>query len=150
MARILIYLFLAGLVLDAKAQKPKDQTTSERAREMYRVIGVDDKEQWEKFVRENYSKELLERTIRSKVSTSTEDGQGKSEEKTAKSIEEKAMLFRRLHNDFGQSKIVSLKPKDQDLEMILQNAEGLTGTFTLKFAAESPYLIDQIGIEVNN
>jgi hypothetical protein len=55
-----------------------------------------------------------------------------------------------LHNDFGQSKIVSLKPKDQDLEMILQNAEGLTGTFTLKFAAESPYLIDQIGIEVNN
>jgi hypothetical protein len=150
MVRILIFLFLAGLVFEAQAQKPRDQTTTERAREMYRIIGVDDKEQWEKFVRENYSKELLERTIRSKVSSSTDGSQEKGEEKTAKSIEEKAMFFKRLHSDFGKSKIVSLEPKDQDVEMVLQNAEGLTGTFTLTFTTESPYLIDRIGIEVNN
>lgn len=150
MARILFLLFFAGLVFKVPAQKPRDQTTTERAREMYRVIGVDDNEQWEKFVRENYSKELLERTIRSKVSSSTEGGLDKGEEKTAKSVEEKAMLFKRLHSDFSKSKIVSLKPKDQDIEMILQNAEGLTGTFTLKFATESPFLIDLIGIEVTN
>ena len=46
------------------------------------------------------------------------------------------------------SKIVSLKPTGEKLEMILKNDMGMMGTFLLKFEKTNPYLIDGLGIEV--
>ncbi len=65
-------------------------------------------------------------------------------------LEAKAKMFARLHEDFGGSPIMSIKSKDENLEMVLNNGEGLIGTFKFRFEKTKPYLIDGIGIEAGN
>ena len=69
---------------------------------------------------------------------------------STENIEDKTGMFQRLHQDFGNSKILSLKPNDEDLEMILESNAGLKGTFNLKFDKKDPYLIDGIGLRSVN
>ncbi len=59
-------------------------------------------------------------------------------------------MFARLHEEFSGSKIVSIKPEGDKVEMVLNNGDGLTGTFKLRFEKTKPYLIDGIGIEDGN
>lgn len=123
-----------------------------RARELHRVINLNDKQTWIKFIQENYTQALIDRPMAAKVQTN--DGgsvtRAKEELKDADKIEAKAKMFARLHEDFSGSKIVSIKPEGDKLEMVLHNGDGLTGTFTLRFEKAKPYLIDGIGIEAGN
>lgn len=123
-----------------------------RARELHRVINLNDKQTWIKFIQENYTQALIDRPMTAKVQTN--DGgsvtRAKEELKDADKIEAKAKMFARLHEDFSGSKIVSIKPEGDKLEMVLNNGDGLTGTFTLRFEKTKPYLIDGIGIEAGN
>ncbi len=123
-----------------------------RAREMHRVIGLDDKQQWIKFIKENYTQALIDKQQTMKVQSNENGGvpTSKEEMKEADKLEAKAKMFARLHEDFGGSKIVSIKSKDENLEMVLNNGEGLIGTFKLRFEKTKPYLIDGIGIEAGN
>jgi hypothetical protein len=123
-------------------------TMEKRAREMQRVIRLDDKIAWEKFVRENYSQALIDKPMRAQVSSSVDGATPKTESKTANSIQEKAMMFQRLHSDFGDSKIISLTPKGDDIDMVLEGLDGLRGTFSLKFQPNEPHLIDNLGVNV--
>ena len=148
--RVLIACLAIAPVLSVFAQQVPAEVMERRAREMHRVIGLNDKVAWEKFVRENYSPALIEKPMRAKVTSSVNGATASSESKTATSIEEKAMLFERLHSDFGDSKILSLTNKEGSTEMVLQNADGLRGTFDLKFQPEKPYLIDGLGVNVVN
>jgi len=99
-------------------------------------------------MKDNYSQAFLERPVKSKVQTSDGD-QSKSSESSATSLDEKARLFQRLHNDFGDSKIVTLKPTGESVEMILENTAGLKANFNVQFEAKKPYLIDGLRIQVN-
>lgn len=123
-----------------------------RAREMHRVINLSDKQEWIKFIKENYTQALIDKQQTMKVQ-SNENGNvstSKEEMKEADKLEAKAKMFARLHEDFGGSKIISLKTREENLEMVLDNGDGLLGTFKLRYEKTNPYLIDGIGIEAGN
>ena len=124
-----------------------------RAREMHRVIGLSDKQQWKKFIKENYTQALIDKPMRAVVQTSDNGSTSTSSEsqpKVADNVEAKAGMFQRLHEDFGKSKILSIKSSDGKVEMVVKNEDGLGGTFILKFDKNKPYLIDGLGIEVED
>ena len=118
-----------------------------RAKEMHRVICLSDKEQWRKFITENYTQALIDKPMRQQVSKSDDSGTSAEKKDVGGNIEGKVNMYQRLHDDFGGSKIASIKPNGEKLEMVLSNSE-LTGTFNLKFIATKPYLIDGVGIQV--
>ena len=134
--------------LNAFAQESIEKTMEKRAREMHRVIGLTSKEDWKKFIKENYTQTLIDKPMRAQVDEG--NGKTKTEEKATDNLEAKARMFERLHDDFGGSKIVSIKSEGEILKMVLEGDQGLSGTFQLKFAKEKPYLIDGLGIEVGN
>ena len=132
------------------AQESMQKVMEQRARELVRVIGLNSKDEWKKFIEENYSKALIDRPTQAKVSTNDSDRPATSSEtKSAGNIEAKAAMFGRLHDDFGGSKITSIKSSGENLEMVMDNGE-LSGKFMLRFLKEKPYLIDGVGIEVGD
>ena len=141
--------FLA--IVDVFAQDNKLATMEKRARELHRVIGLDDKEQWKKFMKENYTKSLQERPVKSNVETT--DQESKSSATTTSTgglLEEKLKVFERLHGMFGKSKIISLKPNNEKIDMTLENSSGDKGNFSITFENKTPYLIDGVRAEVSH
>jgi hypothetical protein len=150
MKRLFIFIIAIGSSYCLPAQDGKSEKIMEqRAKEMHRVITLNDKEAWKKFVRENYAQSLIDKPMQAKIQ---QGEQSKSEPTNTgtpeENLEGKAKMFQRLHDDFGTSHIISLKPKDEDLDMILADT-GIKGTFHLKFAKTKPYLIEGLGIEVS-
>ncbi|GHN01774.1 hypothetical protein WSM22_32630 [Cytophagales bacterium WSM2-2] len=148
MKKLIVLIVLNALFFAANSQT-MDQITEKRAREMHRVLSLNDKEQWKKFIQENYSKTLIEKPMRSKKTTSDAEGSATETKEIKGTLEEKVNIFQRLHDDFAGSKIASVKPMGENLEMILNIGE-LTGTFKLKFNKEKPHLIEGLGIEVDS
>lgn len=141
----LIVFSLSGTVLFA--QESAQDVMEKRAREMYRVIQLNDREQWTKFIKENYSQALIDKPMRKKV-VNQDDGDTQSETKTtAGNLEDKVTMFQNLHRDFAGSQISSIKKVNQSLEMNLSGG-GAEGTFKLKFSDTKPYLIEGLGIEL--
>ena len=124
-----------------------EQTMEKRVREFHRVLMLSDKEQWKKFIQENYTKAFIEKRMRAKVAR--QDGESSSSENKDSNgtIEDKLKMFERLHDDFGGSKITSIKPSGENLQMELSSGD-LSGVFKFKFEKSKPYLIDGIGIDV--
>lgn len=124
-----------------------EQVMEKRAREFHRVLMLSDKEQWKKFIQENYTKAFIEKRMRAKVAR--QDGESSSSESKDSNgtIEDKLKMFERLHDDFGGSKITSIKPNGENLQMELSSGD-LSGVFKFKFEKNKPYLIDGIGIDV--
>jgi hypothetical protein len=133
----------------AVGQDNRQATIEKRATELHRVMGLNEKEQWKKFVKENYSKSLLERPVKSTIKTSEEGSTTSTSAATADMLEEKLKMFERLHRDFGSSKVVSLKTVNDKIEMILENTSGLKGNFNIDFEKHAPFLIDGIKVEIN-
>ena len=125
-----------------------EKVMENRAREMYRVIDQTDKEQWRKFIKENYTQALINKPMRATIK---EMGSGASAEvKNEDHLESKVNMFDRLHNDFGGSKITSIKQHENILNMTLDTGSGLMGNFELRFDKNKPYLIDGLGIRAEN
>jgi hypothetical protein len=147
----LLLTLIAMVIVSATIAQEAD-VMEKRAREMHRVLNINDKQVWIKFIKENYTQALIDKQQTMKVQ-SNENGNvssSKEEMKEVDKLEAKAKMFARLHEDFGGSKIVSIKSKEENLEMVLNNGDGLTGTFKLRFEKTKPYLIDGIGIEAGN
>jgi hypothetical protein len=149
MKRLILFAAIVALTLPVAAQETADATMEKRAREMHRVIGVDDKEQWKTFMRENYTQALIDKPM--KIVVDTSDGSsGSSGAQTIDKLDAKAAMYQRLHEDFGKSKLTSIKTTDGKVEMVVQNDDGVRATFILTFTKAKPYLIDGIGIEVQD
>lgn len=145
--------FLLPLLLIANVTVQAQEMTKvmeDRAREMVRVIGLNDKEAWKKFIRENYTKTLIEKPMQAKRQTSNDEGSSKTSSTEEGNIEGKAGMYQMLHNDFGGGKINSLKVNGETLTMTVSSGSGMAGTFTLKYSKEKPFLIDGLGVEVGN
>ena len=113
-------------------------------------MGLDDKEQWKKFMNDNYTKAFLERPVKTSIKTNDkESSTSASATSTAEKLEDKLKIFERLHDDFANSKIVSLKPVDEKVEMIIENESRMKGTFSISFENKKPYLIDGIRAEMD-
>jgi hypothetical protein len=138
-----------GLWSPATAQESMEKVMEKRSRELHRVMGLTDKTQWKKFVSENYTQTLINKPMRSEKSSSDSDNSIKSSSDLSGNLDAKAEMYGMLNQDFGTSKIISIKPKDASVEMIVRNDEGTTGTFTIKFEKKEPYLIDGLGVEVS-
>ncbi len=143
-ATLLISLLFAGST--AQAQDSMEKVMESRAREMFRVIGLDDKEAWKKFITENYTTALIEKPMQAKRDT----GGGSPTATTQKgTVEGKAQMYQMLHNDFAGGKISALTVIGEMVKMSVSTS-SMAGTFTLKFTKEKPWLIDSIGIQVGD
>jgi len=142
-------LLLLICVFAFVAQDKKKTIIENRARELHRVIGVKDKELWKKFMRDNYSKAMLEKPVKSNIETDEKESTTSATTESADQLEEKAKVFERLHGNFGSSKIVSIKNVKERIEMIVENESGRRGDFTLTFEDQSPFLINRIAVEIN-
>lgn len=150
--KTLLTLFILSLSFISLAQEPMATVMEKRAREMHRVINLSDKQEWIRFIKENYTQALIDKQQTMKVQSSDNGNTTASKEeiKEADKLEAKAKMFARLHQDFSGSKIISIKSKEENLEMVLNNGDGLIGTFKLRFDKNKPYLIDGLGIEAGN
>ena len=142
---------LAAFVVAAAAygQDSMEKTMEARAREMFRVITLNDPEAWKKFVRENYSKTLIEKPMQARKDTNGGGASGSSSSTTPGTVESKAKMYEMLHQDFKAGSITSLKVAGNEAKMVV-TAFDLKGTFTLKYSKEKPWLIDGIGVEAGN
>jgi hypothetical protein len=137
-------------IVSAFAQDTKQATMEKRARELHSVIGKNDKETWKKFMKDNYTKSFLERPVKTSIKTTEkESSSSASVTSTADTMEDKLKIFERLHHNFADSKIVSLKPVDEKIEMIIENASHMKGIFSIAFENKKPYLIDGIRAEMD-
>lgn len=154
MKHLLLSLFAIALAETLCAQETAEKIMEKRAREMHRVISITSKEQWKTFIAENYSQALIDRPMQARVevtengSTVTSTTQEKPE--VTDKIEAKARMFSQLNNDFGDSKITSIKVEGEKVKLIMQSSSGMKGTITLRFENTKPYLIDGLGIEVED
>lgn len=139
------FLVFSLIYWSASAQT-KEQVMEKRAREMHRVIGLSDREQWKKFITENYTQALIDKPMKSQVSTSEGSGTSADKKESPGNLEGKVNMFQRMHNDFADSKISSIKPDGDNLEMVLSNGD-MSGIFKLKFSVTKPYLIDGLAIQ---
>ncbi|MBL7861926.1 MAG: hypothetical protein JNJ65_12245 [Cyclobacteriaceae bacterium] len=145
--KLITTLFLALVSVSLHAQDVTS-TMEKRAREMARVISVNDPAAWKKFVLENYTQALIDKPMRATVNENGGTSTTTATEST--NLDAKVKLFERLHNDFGDHDLVSINTKDQQVEMVLLNSQGLRGTFKLTFEKTKPYLISGLGIEAGN
>ncbi len=150
--KTLFTLIILSLSFTSFAQESLTTAMEKRAREMHRVINLNDKQEWIRFIKENYTQALIDKQQTMKVQ-SNENGNAtssKEEIKETDKLEAKAKMFARLHQDFNGSKIISIKSKEENLDMVLDNGDGLIGTFKLRFDKNKPYLIDGLAIEAGN
>lgn len=129
------------------AQDGLTKTMEKRVREMHRVIGLDSKAEWKKYILENYSQALIDKPIRAIRDNGEGSAQNSSPVKSGDAVEAKTNMFQMLHQDFGNSSILSIKTEAEKAIMVLQNEQGMLGTFTLTFDPQAPYLISGIGVE---
>jgi hypothetical protein len=134
----------------ALGQQQKNNVMEGRAREMHRIMGINDPSQWKKFIQENYTPAFLEKPMRMSVETNS-DGRTPSEQpKAADPLEAKIEMLHQLHADFHNSEILSITADGNTVTMQLKNQQGLLGNFILRFEKSEPYRIDGLGIEVEN
>jgi hypothetical protein len=154
MKNFILFIAISMASLTSFAQESMETTMEKRAKEMVHVIGLTDKEQYKKFIKVNYTEAFIKKPMKAKVETSESNGTSasgtKNETSEAANIEGKAGMFGRLHDDFGDSKVISTKITADKLVMVVEGDSGIRGTFTLKFSTAQPYLIDGLGIEVGN
>lgn len=147
-----IALFVTGILIAAVAiaQASRQEIIEKRAREMHRVIVLNDAEQWKKFIQENYTQALIDKPVRANVQTN-ESGEPQSSSSTREgNLDSKVKMFGNLHDDFGRSRIASLKTINGAVEMILESETTMRGTFRISFEEKAPYHINGIGIEVGD
>ncbi len=150
MNKLIALLIFSGMTLSVFAQESMKKVMEKRTREMHRVICHPDKEQWRKFIKENYTQALINKPMRAKISKSDNGAASDSATSEESNLESKVAMFGQLHADFGDSKIISIKPLGDRLEMVLRGGMGMTGTFNLRFDKSKPYLIDGIGVEAGD
>jgi hypothetical protein len=146
----LLSLILTFTVLMLQAQDSMEKTLENRAREFYRVLGLTDKGEYKKFMEANYTKAFPEKPMKASRLVSDSDGNSSTtsqESKNQSVLEAKTQMFTQLHDDFAGSRIISLKQKDNKVDMVLKSDSGLTGTFTFTFEKNKPYLIDGLGVQ---
>jgi hypothetical protein len=147
MKRHLIPILLSIGSFCALSQSMKE-VMEKRSKEMIRAIGSDSKEDWKKFIKENFAQSLIDKQMRATVDTGDGKTAAPSTTAPADKIEAKAKMFGQLHQDFGKAKITSLKPADEKMDVTIEGEEGMAGTISLIFDKVSPYMITGLGIQV--
>lgn len=147
MKRNLTFILLTALCAPVFAQDSMEQVMEKRGKELVSVIGINDKDAWRTFIKDNYTQALIDKQMRAKVESS--DGEStKTETTPANNLEGKVAIYERLHQDMGKGKILSLKRTDNKLDIEVTGESGGKFTFGLTFFKEAPYRIDGFSVQV--
>lgn len=82
-------------------QNTMEKIMESRAREFHKVLDLSDKESCKKFMKENYTKEFLEKPIKLNRLMSGSDGGNSLANRSQDNLDTKAEMYGQLHNDFG-------------------------------------------------
>ena len=139
-------LFISITVLNAQDSK---SIMEKRSGDFFTAINSDDEKAWIKFIEANFSPSLIKKPMKKQVQISDKDnvsssGGSASEEGT---VEQKAKMFRQLHGDFANGKILSIKTEENKATMTVESSDGLKGKFNFGFEKET-MLIEALGIEI--
>lgn len=152
-SRFMKFLISSLILITAASTFAQETSVMEkRAHEFQQVININDKQAWIKYIKENYTQALIDKAMTAQVQTNDngKTSTSKTEMNQNDKLEAKAKMFALLYEDFSGSKLISMKTKENNLEMVLNNGNGLIGTFKFKFEKTKPYLIDGISIEAGN
>tara|TARA_R110002051_G_scaffold181774_1_gene251258 strand:+ start:24687 stop:25079 length:393 start_codon:yes stop_codon:yes gene_type:complete len=122
---LMLFMTISLASINVNAQT-SEETMKDRAEKLHQTIKSKDKAVHKKFVNENYSKEFLD-----KVEASRHTG-----------------MLERLNKDFSDSKVVSMKVKENKLLMLIErNSDKHLVTFDISFDPKDNYKINGMGIE---
>src|SRR5689334_2762466 len=105
------FILLMMIAFSAIGQDSMEKVMENRAREFYRVIGLTDKAAYKKFMQENYTQAFLEKPVKMSRVVSEGDETSTQTAKPQDNLDAKLQMYTQLHDDFGGSKIVSVKQK---------------------------------------
>jgi hypothetical protein len=75
-----LQLSIVVLFIFSQALAQEISVMEKRARELHRVINLNDKSAWIKFIKENYTEALIDKRMTAKVQTNDGDGVSNSKE----------------------------------------------------------------------
>jgi hypothetical protein len=122
------------------------QTMEKKAKEMIRVISLSDESAYRKFIKENYTEQLINKPMRRKVDSP--DGSKATEDKAESNGEAKVKMYGMLHGDIGNGKILSMKRDGDKLTVDVSGDTGSSVTFVLTFLKTEPGLIDGFSVQM--
>ena len=146
--KTLISLSFLVIGFTAFSQSGNAKILEQRAKDFHNAISKNNKDVWRNFMNENFTTALIERPMRAQVATSENDGASTNTTSSETKIEAKLSMFQQLHDDFGKSKLTSLKISGNTVEMLLDADTGMKGVFILEGEANAPWKIDKMSIKV--
>ena len=146
--KTLVSLLLCFLTFVASGQSQNAKILEQRAKDFHKAISRNDKTVWRDYMQENFTTALIERPMRAQVATAESDGNSSNASKSTSKIDVKLAMFEQLHNDFGNSKLGSLKVTGNKIEMTLNSSNGMKGVFSFEAESSTPWKIDKMGVAV--
>jgi hypothetical protein len=148
MKKVTVALAVFSLIFVFAAQaQDKKAIIENRCKEMVRVITLSDKDEWRKFIKENYTEAWINKKMRAQIQGGPDGGaQTKTTDELA-NLEAKVGLFQRLHDDMGKGTITNLKIDGDNADVQVKGETGLNLTLALKFLPDAPHLIDGLSVQ---
>lgn len=150
MKRLFFGTLLMMLVSDLFSQATMPAEMEKRAREFFRVISQPEEHEWKEFMLENYTPAFRDKPVKVNIQTSDAPTKAAVATEPADPMATKIAMYRRLHKQFGNGKIISFTPTEGEITMVLQNNAGVDGNFKFIFEKKQPYLIDGLRVEIRN
>lgn len=144
---VAIAMFSLFVVFAAQSQDKK-AIIENRCREMVRVIIAGEKDEWRKFIKENYTEAWINKKMRAQIQGGPDAGaQTNTTTDEMANLEAKVGLFQRLHDDLGKGTITNLKVDGDNADVQVKGETGLDLSLSLKFIPDAPHLIDGLSVQ---
>jgi hypothetical protein len=148
MKKVVATIAIFSLLTIFAAQAQDKKTIMEnRCKEMVRVITLGEKDQWRKFIKENYTEAWINKKMRAQIQGGPDGSAQPITNDELTNLEAKVGLFQRLHDDMGKGTITNLKVDGDNAEVQVKGETGLDLTLGLKFIPDAPYLIDGLSVQ---
>lgn len=141
-----IAIFSLLTVFAAQAQDKKT-IIENRCKELVRVLNLSEKDQWRKFIKENYTEAWINKKMRLQVQGGPDGGAQTNTTDDSVNLEAKVGLFQRFHDDLGKGTITDLKIDGDNADVQVKGETGLNLTLALKFLPDAPHLIDGLSVQ---
>jgi hypothetical protein len=143
---VTLALFSLFVVFAAQAQDKK-AIIENRCKELVRVLNQSEKDQWRKFIKENYTEAWINKKMRLQVQGGPDGSAPANTSNEATELESKVGLFQRFHDDLGKGTITNIKIDGDNADVQVKGESGLDLAIALKFIADAPHLIDGLGVQ---
>jgi hypothetical protein len=148
MKKVVVTIAIFSLLTVFVAQAQDKKTIIEnRCKEMVRVLNLSEKDQWRKFIKENYTEALINKKMRAQVQGGPDGATPANTSNETTELEAKVGLFQRFHDDMGKGTITNIKIDGDNADVQVKGETGLDLTLALKFIPDAPHLIDGLSVQ---